>query len=41
MLAVSDFRFPSPPAAALLTFANSPEAGDPINRSALISKNGL
>jgi hypothetical protein len=41
MLAVSDFRFPSAPAAALLTFANSPEAGDPINRSALISKNGL
>jgi phosphate transport system substrate-binding protein len=41
VLAVSDFRFPSRPAAALLAFANSPEAGDPINRSALISKNGL
>jgi hypothetical protein len=41
VLAVSDFRFPSRPAAALLTFANSPEAGDPIIRSALITKNGI
>jgi hypothetical protein len=41
MLAESDFRFPSRLAAALLAFANSHDAGEPISRSALVTKNGL